>query len=61
MTNAQVSGSTHPFILMPLMFQIPNLVGIGLSISQGKVRATVRRAIVNQQQFPIFVGLGKDA
>src|SRR3712207_6451894 len=46
---------------MPRVLQVAHLLGVPFSIPQGDLGATVGRAVVHQQEFPVIVALGQYA
>src|SRR5262245_37994999 len=60
MTQPEIPRWAHPSILMIRMAQISDPTRMPFRISLRHLRATVRGAIIDEQQFPAIVGLRKD-
>jgi hypothetical protein len=59
--NTQIARGTHAAILVTLIFKIAYFSRIHFCIIQGNCRTVVGGAVIDQQEFPISISLGKHA
>ena len=61
MADPQITGCAHAPVFMVFMFQVGNLFRIFAGIVFCDMGAAITRSVINQQQFPMRIGLGKNA
>src|SRR6266566_6269068 len=59
--DTEISRGAHAPVFVTGMLQIAYLVRILFCISQSNTMTLVRGAVVDEQEFPVVVGLGEDA